>query len=281
MSWSPPSSELIPGPEGVWESRSVSQVSYPEEGNNQCYQVEDDSFWFVHRNRCIQALFERLSPPSPIYDVGGGNGFVSMGLQQANFDTVLVEPGSGAYNARRRGVEKVIHAALEDIQFPNGSIDCIACFDVIEHIPSDTDFLEKVYRALKPGGYFICTVPAERWLWSTEDYAVGHHRRYTDASLRSTLEKCGFTIDYLTHFFSWLPGPMYLRRALPYQIGKLLGRKAQESARDQTISDHDLPRILKGPVERINAWEVDQIRRGEVIRVGTSLLCAARVSARI
>jgi hypothetical protein len=38
---------------GIWFARTQSPVSYPAQGNAACLKVEDNSFWFRHRNRCI------------------------------------------------------------------------------------------------------------------------------------------------------------------------------------------------------------------------------------
>ena len=36
--------------DGIYYSKSNSSISYPEEGNENCMQIEEDSFWFKHRN---------------------------------------------------------------------------------------------------------------------------------------------------------------------------------------------------------------------------------------
>ena len=38
------------------------QLSYPEDGNARCLAIEDSSFWFRHRNRCIVAAVSRYRP---------------------------------------------------------------------------------------------------------------------------------------------------------------------------------------------------------------------------
>jgi hypothetical protein len=56
------------GETNVWPregNRSVAEkcgkvesevISYSEEGNEACFQIEDQSFWFRHRNDCIREL---------------------------------------------------------------------------------------------------------------------------------------------------------------------------------------------------------------------------------
>ncbi len=38
---------------GIFFTKSKTEISYPEESNQNCFQYEDDSFWFKHRNNII------------------------------------------------------------------------------------------------------------------------------------------------------------------------------------------------------------------------------------
>jgi hypothetical protein len=89
---------------GIWYSPEESSISYPADGNDSCFSVEDRSFWFKHRNACIAGMVSAFPPGDrgPIYDIGGGNGFVSLGLANAGFDVVLVEPGRAAQPMQKK-----------------------------------------------------------------------------------------------------------------------------------------------------------------------------------
>ena len=70
-----------------------------------------------------------------MFDIGGGNGFVSLGVQGAGIETVLVEPGpEGAQNAKNRGLQHVVCASFQNAAFESGKIPAIGVFDVVEHI---------------------------------------------------------------------------------------------------------------------------------------------------
>ena len=71
--------------DGIWYSPDEQPVSYPDEGHGACIALEDGSFWFRHRNRCIVAAVKAFPPPDggTIFDIGGGNGFVARGLLDA------------------------------------------------------------------------------------------------------------------------------------------------------------------------------------------------------
>ena len=95
------STELQLGKDGIWYSTDTENISYPPDGNEACFAIEDNSFWFRHRNNCIVSIENTFPPPQKnnktIFDIGGGNGFVSLGIANAGFDVVLVEPASAIW----------------------------------------------------------------------------------------------------------------------------------------------------------------------------------------
>ncbi len=248
-------------------------ISYPEGGNALYREVEEDSFWFQHRNECLLAAFRRLPPEGAIYDVGGGNGFVARALQDAGYDPVLVEPGPvGAENARRLGVKRVIEGTLEGADLPDGSLPAAGIFDVLEHIEDERGFLAALHRHLRPGGRLYLTVPAYASLWSVEDEIAGHFRRYGRRSLASSLDAAGFEIEYLTHLFWLLPLPIALLRALPSRLGF-----RPTDNRAATLREHGADIGIAGRlVAAALAWEPRAIAAGRTIPFGGSLLCVAR-----
>lgn len=258
---------------GLWQPRLIGDVSYPDDGNESCLQVEDRSYWFRHRNACILAVVGRHPPAGPIYDVGGGNGFVSLAIKSAGHEVVLVEPGSGALNGLRRGIQNVVRSTLADAAFEPGSIDAVGIFDVVEHVEHDVAFLTMIHDVLKPRGLVYCTVPASPWLWSAEDVHAGHYRRYTARSLRAAMQAAGLRVEFVSSFFTWLSLPVFAFRTLPSRVARL---RPPAERRGSLEADHSLSPFLNGVVQRVHAWELGRISRGARLRGGTSLICVAR-----
>jgi SAM-dependent methyltransferase len=259
---------LIRSDDGIWCAREHGRVSYPEDGNSRCFDLEEDSFWFAHRAGCLRAVVERFRPPGTIVDIGGGNGFDALKLIQAGFSTIVLEPGeTGARNAARRGVKTVICATLEAAHFRAASLSAAAAFDVTEHVEDDLGFLREIHRCLTPGGRLYLTVPAYRWLWSDADWAAGHHRRYTCKSLRTRLQAAGFTVTFATYFFSLLPLPLFFARSLPSLFGH---RKF--GWRNPANSHKPRLRSLTG---KIWQWELGRLRRGRTVPFGGSCFAVA------
>jgi SAM-dependent methyltransferase len=262
-------------PDGVWAATTISGApSYPEEGNDACFAVEDVSFWFRHRNNCIGEIVRSFPPAGPIFDIGGGNGYVAKGLQDAGLDVVLVEPGAaGARNALRRGILHVVQATAQDAGFARGSLPAAGLFDVVEHIQDDHGFLANLRQLLVPGGRVYLTVPAFQWLWSHEDVAAGHWRRYTLKRLAAVLRGAGYDIEFATCFFAFLPLPVLLSRALPYRLGLARGGLNPDEMR----ADHEL---TNPAARRLLAWltgrELARIAARRPCRFGGSCLVVAR-----
>jgi SAM-dependent methyltransferase len=257
----------------IWFSKGSSAVSYPSAGNAAAFEVEDRSFWFQHRNRCIASIVRCFPPAGAIFDLGGGNGFVSLGLQTAGWQSIVVEPGRvGAMNARRRGLENVICATLEDANFRSHSLPAVGLFDVLEHIQDDGQFLRTLGDRLIPGGRIYLTVPAHRWLWSAEDVSAGHFRRYTLTSLGSVLAQSGFDLEFASYIFSVLPVPILLKRTIP----SLLGRRKTENFEEAIRELRGGSRTLERPAGAVFDWELRRLKRRKTIPAGASCLVVAK-----
>lgn len=242
------SEDLTQADDGIWYTRAEEAISYPSQGNGNCFEVEDHSFWFSHRNNCITTMINAFAPDAtrPLFDIGGGNGFVARGIQQAGKSVVLVEPGrNGATNAKSRGLNHVICSTLGGAGFKASSLPAVGLFDVIEHIEQDLEFLKQVHNFMQPGGILFATVPSYQLLWSLEDEAAGHFRRYSNQEICETLRAAGFSILFASSIFRFLPIPIFLLRAVPFRLG--LQRKipdVESVSRDHAVKSGNLNKFL-------------------------------------
>jgi SAM-dependent methyltransferase len=252
-------------------------ISYPEEGNEACFAVEDRSFWFQHRNACIVEMVRNFPPEGkgPIFDVGGGNGFVAKGFMDAGWDVVLVEPGpAGARNAKKRDLPHVICATTQAAGFQSGSLPAIGVFDVVEHIEDDLGFLSHLWDLLLPGGMLYLTVPAFQALWSQEDIDAGHFRRYSLMQMEQKLVEAAFEMAYSTCIFQWLVVPVGLFRVLPYRLG-LRGNEKNDSGkarRDHILKEGLVSKMIRNLLQR----EQGIIQAKGRLPFGGSCMVAAR-----
>lgn len=222
--------------------------------------------------------YRRDFPPrgkGPIFDVGGGNGFVAKGLMDAGWDVVLVEPGpAGARNAKKRGVQHVVCATTQSAGFRQGSMPAIGVFDVVEHIEDDVAFLRHLHDLLEPGGMLYLTVPAYNFLWSEADVEAGHLRRYTSRKLSQRLQALHFEVCFATYFFRILPLTVFIFRLLPYRLG-LTSNVPEATARDHGIQNG----LLASAMRSVLSPESGSIAGARRMAFGSSCLIAARKNA--
>lgn len=271
----PDLSDNLERKEGIWYSKTKIDVSYPDNGNDLCFQIEDDSYWFKHRNNCIIELVKNFPPQAEIIDIGGGNGFVSKGLEENGFATVILEPGIiGVNNSKKRNLNTVICSSLENSGFKSDSVSAIGCFDVIEHIENDYEFVSTLKSLLIKGGMLYLTVPSNKILWSNEDKIAGHYRRYSKHNIETLLTNTGFKIVYCSYLFSILIIPVLLFRTIPSWFGIKKTEIKSKELQNQHRNDF-LGKIL----DQVWYLELKLIKRKRKIFQGTSLIiCAVKDS---
>jgi 2-polyprenyl-3-methyl-5-hydroxy-6-metoxy-1,4-benzoquinol methylase len=259
--------------DGIFYAKDSSTISYPESGNQECMQLEQDSFWFNHRNNVIIEGIKKFNGTKVFFDIGGGNGFVAKRIQESGFNVALVEPGiQGAKNAIERGINNVICSTIENAGFEKSSMDSVGLFDVVEHIENDVTFLTNVNNYLKEDGLLYITVPSFNFLWSNEDTEAGHFRRYTLRKMKAVLLESGYQIKYSTYIFSILPLPILLFRSIPSKLG--IHKKSSELKKHQ--KEH---KTKKGTVDRLLQkiwnWELRAIQKSKKISFGGSCFIIA------
>ena len=264
--------------DGIWYSKDVQPISYPLEGHDNYFEIEDHSFWFRHRNDCIASLVNVFPPTGngPIFDIGGGNGCVSLGLSNAGYEVVLVEPGpNGVRNAKTRGVKNIVCATTDTANFKPSSLPAVGLFDVIEHVENDLTFLQSIKSLVQQDGRVYATVPAYLLLWSDEDISAGHFRRYSLKGITNVLETAGFEVEFASYIFRFLPLPIFLLRTLPYKLGiKRSVADRQTKSRDHQVKEGLISRTIGF---LLNA-EVENLNQHKAMRFGASCLIVAKNS---
>jgi SAM-dependent methyltransferase len=256
--------------DGMWTVPAEQGVSYPTSGHQDCFEIEDSSFWFQHRNDCLAGLVDRYPPSGPIFDIGGGNGVVAAALKARGWPVVLVEPGEvGCRNARARGIQDVIQATFEGADFDNEVLPAVGLFDVIEHVADDAAFLRSVGSKLAPDGVIYATVPAFRWLWSVDDEKAGHFRRYTRSGVINTFRAAGFRTTYASYMFAPLPFGILLLRSLPSRL-----RLLRDVSADRTAREHQSGGLIERVITLILRLEQRRLPHGR-IPFGSSIVVVA------
>jgi SAM-dependent methyltransferase len=207
--------------DGIFTPLKISEdkISFPSENyTGEEANPEADGFWAEVRAKSIWNLLHAHGV-STLWEIGAGNGNAAIPLRKQGIEVLPIEPlRSGAVTLTKNGFT-TFQATLESLNFPDNSIGAIGAFDVIEHLENPNELMDEVYRILKAGGMFICSVPAYQWLFSDFDKSIGHYRRYSRKSLRELVESTGLEVVSVLSLFSYLVLPAYVLRRIPFLLG--------------------------------------------------------------
>jgi ubiquinone/menaquinone biosynthesis C-methylase UbiE len=253
----------------AWAPEMVGQeVGFPAENFPALASVEAKHFWFRARNSLIIWALKKYFPEfNSLLEVGCGTGFVLSGIAQSFPGARLV--GSEIFTAglvfaaQRMPEVELLQADARRLPFAD-EFEIVSALDVIEHVKEDDLVLSNLYRAVKPGGGCLITVPQHRWLWSSVDDAACHERRYAVADLHRKIESAGFRILASTSFVTLLLPVMLLSRLL----NRCLARSAG-------VDELQLNPVTNAFLQAIMGLERLTIMLGVRWRVGGSRLVVA------
>lgn len=167
--------------------------------------------------RAIESLYYQDLPlPSPVYDVGCGDGHFASLTFERKIDVGL-DPWRGPiHEAKRYGAYKtLIEADGAQTPFPANHFASGFSNSVLEHIPHIDAVLKETARVLQPGAPFYFCVPNTRYLTElsiskilgkmyTEWFRRISRVQHADEPevWRARLEKAGFTLEKHWNYFS-------------------------------------------------------------------------------
>lgn len=230
--------------------------------------LEERSFWFRGRNKLlISALRRYCGSARCMLEIGCGTGFVLRGVGAALPRLTLygseVALAGLAFAKARNPAATLFQMDATAIPYEE-EFDVIGAFDVLEHIEDDARVVAEVFRALKPAGHAIISVPQHMFLWSDQDRRAQHFRRYAVDELQDRLEATGFRVELKSSFVTLLLPALYLSR-----------RWAVRRDAEEATSDLRLPPV----VNRVFEWTLDLERKlidwGGRLPVGGSQLIVA------
>ncbi|MDF1563006.1 MAG: class I SAM-dependent methyltransferase [Deltaproteobacteria bacterium] len=229
--------------------------------------VPADYFWFRAKRDLIASLFRRHTPARDlsILNVGAGVG--------EDLEVIRRHGRVQILDASPEAVALVPEALVEAKQvgdvcalpFADATFDVVTAFDLLEHVEDDHVALAEIRRVLRPGGALLLTVPAHAFLYGAHDRALGHHRRYSRATLQRLLS--GLELERLGYWTCTL--------FLPLAAHRWLDRGRDRSSLSYFELDPRLDRLFY----RLMALEMTLLRWGAPLPMGTSLFAVARRTA--
>ncbi len=195
---------------------------YPTHALGFIESMQAGHFWYRGRHRFLLHAVHRhvaRSGPSRMIDLGAGcGGWVRYLLDRSKFSIGELAVADSSLTALRRArtllPAKVGCYQTDLLRLPwENHWDTAFLLDVLEHLPRQEEALRQIQRALKPGGLLFVTAPALPILWSWQDEAAGHQRRYTRRDFRHLALECGFELLEARYFMFFL-SPLYFASRL-------------------------------------------------------------------
>jgi SAM-dependent methyltransferase len=232
-------------------------------------ELEDHSFWFRARNKLIVQLVRQVTEPGDsVLEVGCGTGYV---LRALVYECGLVATGTDLFadaltHARHRVPNAILTQWDARTMTYDRAFQLVGAFDVIEHVDDDIAVLTGLYRAARPGGFLLVTVPQHPWLWSRADVQAAHKRRYRRGELIARVEQAGFTVLRASSFVTTL---------LPFMAASRWSERFSSRRRDP-ISD-----LTPGPAIDFIFKSALSLERAAIVRgidlpVGGTLVVLGR-----
>ncbi len=252
---------------------ALENEGFPQNAHEKLFAREENHFWFQNRNQLIRWILKKYLPQVKSFcEVGCGTGFVLSGLAEERTDMQLT--GTEIYSsalpfaAKRLPNAQLLQADLCDFPFDE-EFGAVGAFDVLEHINDDQLALNNIFRALKPGGGVIITVPQHQWLWSSQDDQACHKRRYSRKELKDKMEAAGFVVSKMSSFVALL---------LPLMVLSRLRLKCVSPKGDGSLKIDELAisPFLNSCFKNMCSLERWFIRHGFSFPMGGSLLAVGR-----
>lgn len=128
--------------------------------------IDRVTYNFVSRQRAVEELLDTVIN-GQVLDVGCGTGdlapfVVRKGATYTGVDlsAKMIERANLNHAVLAQGGKATFQIAdCENLPFPATKFDVVTAVALIEYLPDPTRFLQGVHKVIKPGGYFLITVP--------------------------------------------------------------------------------------------------------------------------
>lgn len=219
-----------------------------------------DSQWvpspgfLLRRDRILKTMRD-LPRGLELLEIGCGAGAMLADFSALGHTCTAVEtsPGARADAARFHADNPSVTILGETNPEWRGRFDCVASFEVLEHIEDDHAALAEWMAYLRPGGYLVLSVPAGPHRWDASDEWAGHIRRYTRDGLTDLVASCGAEVERV-ETYGWplanILAPIRARSKAQAGAANTVAARTADSGIERSAERRLLP-ILKSPPGRM------------------------------
>jgi len=150
-----------------------------------------ESLFHRLRQRTMRSVIRKHGTP-PFLDAACGTGLILRHLPTGSIG-VDINPRNLPKASRYASGAQLANADIEALPYGDGSFGTIIATEVLEHLPNPEVALAELWRALKPGGKLLGTVPNDSPVWKLRFLSSScpgeepYHKNYRRAELRDLL----------------------------------------------------------------------------------------------
>jgi SAM-dependent methyltransferase len=167
-----------------------------------------EHWWWRAREEYLTRLLDRVvgaDDAGETFDFGCGDGLFFPILQRYSRERPRgLETEASLLDSAGPWFDRITTGALIDDPSEHARYGLIVALDVLEHLEHPQPAMAILAARLRPGGWFIATVPAFDSLWTAHDEVNHHFRRYRLRDLEALVRDSGLEIVESRYLFVWL-----------------------------------------------------------------------------
>ncbi len=184
--------------------------------------VSQNSFRIRTFSRTLRRLRDtwHLAPGSRILDIGCAGGAFPKAAKDMGFTPTGIEPSRWMCEfAKKEYAVDVRQGTLEEQDFGDERFDVVTLWDVLEHVATPRQTLERIFNLLRPGGLLVLTYPdisgwPARLMGRNWPFLLSVHLTYyTPETIRRQVGDTGFEIKSIRTYWQTLSLGYALERA--------------------------------------------------------------------
>jgi hypothetical protein len=167
-----------------------------------------EHWWWRAREEYLTRLLDRVIGPNQAgeaFDFGCGDGLFFPILQRYTKSRPRgLEPDASLLDPAGPWFDCITTGALVDDRSERARYSLIVALDVLEHLEHPQAALAILRERMRPGAWFVATVPAFDELWTAHDEVNHHYRRYRLREIEALVRDSGMEIVEARYFFVWV-----------------------------------------------------------------------------
>ncbi|MGV9825194.1 class I SAM-dependent methyltransferase [Gordonia sp. NPDC003429] len=227
--------------------------------------IPAENYWFRRHEIAYAAVADECAGRR-VLEAGSGEGYgaAMLGAAGAHVTCVDYDPSAVEHTRRRYPGLTVVQANLVDLPLPDGSVDVVVNFQVIEHLWDQARFVDECFRVLSPGGRLMMSTP-NRITFSpgrTTPLNPFHTRELDATELSDLITAGGFTVERMSGVYH---GPRL------QTLDEKWGGSLIDAQIERALAGEDWPTELVADVAAIAAEDFVIVEAGDGVDIDASL----------